>query len=219
MHLTFDGNLTDATGRGNDATNEASGGAPLITNNYVPGEIGEAFTYSTAVSGTNVMANYASVGVRPDLQFGSGDFSVSMWIQMPINYIGNDLPFFCDVVGSTFGHPGFSFEPSYGTAEGSTAGWPGAWGYSVYDSADTGTGYYGDKSQINDGLWHSLIYIINHANGVSVYVDGVLAHQNVPPGGGGGKTIVGTGEHQQHQCRDNWPGPDRSIRAGQPGKF
>jgi hypothetical protein len=192
MHLTFDGNLSDATGRGNDATNEASGGATLITNNYVPGVIGEAFTYSTSVSGTNVMANYASIGVRPDLEFGSGDFSVSMWIQTPPNYIGNDLPFFCDVVGSTFGHPGFSFEPSFGTAEGGTAGWPGGWSYSVFDSTDTGAGYYGDKDQINDGSWHSLIYIIDHANAVSVYVDGVLARQNAPPGGGGG-SIVGVG--------------------------
>ena len=53
MHLTFDGNLLDATGRGNNATNEASGGATLITNNYVPGQIGEAFTYQTTVTGSS----------------------------------------------------------------------------------------------------------------------------------------------------------------------
>jgi hypothetical protein len=172
--------------------NEASGGAALNTNNYVPGEIGEAFTYSTSVSGTNVMANYASIGVRPDLQFGSGNFSVSMWIQEPVNYTGDDLPFFCDVIGSTYGHPGFSFQPSNGMKSGSTAGWPGAWGYSVYDSADTGTAYYGAEDQINDGLWHNLIYIIDRANGISVYVDGVVAQQNAPPGGGG-KSIIGVG--------------------------
>ena len=52
MHLTFDNTLADATGRGNNATNEASGGAPLITNDYVPGVIGEAFTYQTTTDPT-----------------------------------------------------------------------------------------------------------------------------------------------------------------------
>ena len=77
MHLAFDGDLTDSTGRGNDATSEASGGATLSTSNYIPGVLGQAFTYSTSVNGTNVMANYASLGVRPDLQFGSGNFTAS----------------------------------------------------------------------------------------------------------------------------------------------
>ncbi len=97
LHLAFDGNLLDTSGRGNDATNEASGGATFTTNTYVPGvilsapnQIGQAFTYQTTVSGSNAMANYASLGVRPDLQFGTGSFTVSMWVQLPANYVGND---------------------------------------------------------------------------------------------------------------------------------
>jgi hypothetical protein len=189
MHLPFDNNLIDATGRGNNGTNEASGGATLVTNNYVPGQIGEAFTYSTSVSGTSVSANYATVGNRPDLQFGSNiSFTVSMWVQLPANYIGNDLPFFCDVVGSTFSGPGFCFEPSYGTASGTTAAWPGGWGFSVYGSA-AGEGVYGDIGTINDSLWHNLIYVIDRVNGAVVYLDGVAAHQNVQAG----TSVVGVG--------------------------
>jgi hypothetical protein len=192
MHLTFDNTLIDATGRGNDGTNEASGTAVLTTNNYQPGEIGDAFIYQTSVtlgatnaSGTNatvVSANYATVGVRPDLQFGTGSFTVSMWIELPNNYNGNDLPFFCDVKGSTFGYPGFSFEPSFGTTEGSTAGWPGGWGFSVFSSSTAGETVYGDQNLINDGVFHNLVYVIDKVNGAVVYVDGLPAHQNIRTG-------------------------------------
>jgi hypothetical protein len=190
MHLTFDGNLLDATGRGNDATNEASGGAPLLTNDYISGQIGQAFSYQTTVDSSTTNANYASVGVRPDLQFGSNvSFTVSMWVQLPGNYVGNDLPFFCDVVGSTFSAPGFCFEPSFGQTVGTTAGWPGGWGFSVFDSADVGVGVYGDQGTINDGAWHNLVYVIDRVNGAQIYLDGVVAHQNREAG----SSVVGIG--------------------------
>jgi hypothetical protein len=189
MHLTFDNTLVDATGRGNNATNEASGGATLITNDYVPGVIGEAFTYQTTTDPTT-NANYATVGNRPDLQFGTDtSFTVSMWVQLPPDYIGNDLPFFCDAVGSTFSYPGFCFEPSFGTTVGSTVGWPGGWGFSVYSTSDAGEGVYGDVGTINDGNWHNLTYIIDRVNGAVVYLDGRVSHQNVE----GGTTVVGIG--------------------------
>jgi hypothetical protein len=189
MHLTFDGNLIDATGRGNNATNEASGGATLITDNYVPGEIGEAFTYQTTVNGSTVSANYATLGVRPDLQFGTNSFTVSMWVQLPANYVGNDLPFFTDVIGSTFGYPGFCFEPSFGQTVGNTQGWPGGWGFSVFDGSQAGVGVYGDVGTINDGGWHNLIYVIDRAAGATVYLDGLVAHQNLQKG----TTVIGIG--------------------------
>jgi hypothetical protein len=184
MHLTFDNTLADATGRGNNATNEASGGAPLITNDYVPGELGEAFTYQTTVSSSTTNANYASLGVRPDLQFGaSASFTVSMWVQLPINYTGNDLPFFCDVVGSTFGYPGFCFEPSFGTVVA------GGWGFSVFANSVAGEGVYGPVGSINDGNWHNLVYIIDRVKGASVYLDGTLSQGTVQAG----TTVVGIG--------------------------
>lgn len=194
LHLTFDNNLIDATGRGNDGTNEASGGATLITNNYVPGELGEAFSYATTVvlgvtnstttNATVVTANFASLGVRPDLQFGSNiSFTVSMWVQLPLNYVGNDLPFFTDTVGSTFGK-GYVFAPSSATpSTANPQGWPGGWAYSVFGSGG-GIGVFGDlATPINDGLWHNLIYVIDRkAGAATVYLDGVLAQGTVQAG-------------------------------------
>jgi hypothetical protein len=180
LHLTFDNTLADSSGRGNDATNEASGGATLNTNSYVQGVIGAAFEYQTTVNSGTTNANYASLGVRPDLQFGTDiSFSVSMWVQEPPDYIGGDLPFFCDVIGSTFGDPGFCFEPGFTN---------GTWGFSVFGSTDTGVGVYGDSftaanpALIDDGNWHSLIYVIDRTLGATVYLDGTNAHQNVEEG-------------------------------------
>ncbi len=194
MHLTFDDTLVDATGRGNNATNEASGGAPLITNNYTPGVIGDAFMYQTTVDtnagSSTTNANYASVGVRPDLQFGTNSFTVSMWVQTPGNYTGADLPFFCDVVGSTFGAPGFCFEPSFSAASTYAANtWPGGWGFSVLDATGNGAGVFGNIGTINDGNFHNLVYVIDRANGAVVYLDGVAAHQNLQVG----NSVVGIG--------------------------
>jgi hypothetical protein len=190
MHLTFDNTLVDATGRGNNATNMASGGAPINTNPYTQGQIGEAFSYTTTVDtnspsdGGTTNAQYATLGVRPDLQFGADtSFTVSMWIQLPPNYglpespiYGNDLPFFTDAVNSTFG-TGFLFAPSYG---GPTADWPGGWAYSIYGTSG-GLGYYGKQNVLNDGGWHSLIFVLDRtAPAAVVYFDGVAAAQNTP---------------------------------------
>ncbi|HUD47962.1 MAG TPA: LamG-like jellyroll fold domain-containing protein [Candidatus Baltobacteraceae bacterium] len=189
MHLTFDGTMLDATGRGNNATNLASGGATVNNDPYVPGILGEAFGYQTTVTSATTNANYATVGYRPDLQFGSNSFTVSMWVQLPVDYIGDDLPFFTDVPGSTFGYPGYCFEPSFGTTEGTTTGWPGGWGFSVYGQTDVGEGVYGDVGTINDGNWHNLIYVIDRNAGATIYLDGVPAHQNVQAG----TSVVGIG--------------------------
>jgi Concanavalin A-like lectin/glucanases superfamily len=194
MHLTFDDTLVDATGRGNNATNEASGGAPLITNDYEPGVIGDAFMYQTTVqTNSNIgtpttNANYATVGVRPDLKFGTNSFTVSMWVQLPANYLDGNLPFFTDVpaFATGFGFPGFDFSPSIGT---------GSWGFSVIDNTPAGEGAFGPGSIINGpgpfvtNAWHSLVYVIDRVNGASVYVDGT----NSPITVEALSTVVGTG--------------------------
>src|SRR5262249_35798081 len=86
VHLPFDNNLADVTGRGNNATslhtatNIYAAGAGSTTPtpaDFVPGVLGQAFHYTTqailATNGTAYGTNtfYASLGVRPDLQFGA----------------------------------------------------------------------------------------------------------------------------------------------------
>lgn len=172
MHLTFDNTLEDGTGRGNNATYMTSGTFTTNSNplTFAPGQIGEAFVYETDVN-TNSFANggltnayYASVGVRPDLQFGSSvSFTVSMWVNLPnfygdeeTSYSGDDLPFFTDTIDSTFG-AGFVFAPSFG---GPTTDWPGGWAYSLGGTGAT-IGSYGNKNLINDNAWHNLIYVVD----------------------------------------------------------
>jgi hypothetical protein len=198
MHLKFDGNLLDSTGRGNNGTNMAYGAFTVQTNNYEAGVLGQSFYFITQTNGfgnpngpyTN--STYATLGNRPDLQFGSGSFSVALWIQLPYGYDGNDLPYFCDVVGSTFGEPGFCFESTYGAGTEFIYPWPGAWGCSVFDSSGSGLGLYGfPYGSLDDGNWHHLVYIVNTAvgGGLDVYLDGSLTASRRE----GGSTVVGIG--------------------------
>src|SRR5208282_4288573 len=109
---------------------------------------------------------YITLGVRPDLQFGSNDFTVSYWIRLPSGYKAGDLPFFTDALSSTFG-PGFVFAPAYGygVAGGTntTPVEPGCWAFTIYNGTGSGAGLGGYGNQlaepypgtINDGKWHN----------------------------------------------------------------
>jgi hypothetical protein len=79
VHLTFDGDVVDHTGRGNDGTIVRAGtNAP-----YVAGIIGMAFqTQGTVPVPEYPTGNYISLGNPDDLNFGiSSDFSLSWWGQ------------------------------------------------------------------------------------------------------------------------------------------
>jgi hypothetical protein len=194
LHLTFDGNLTDATGRGNNGTaiqvtvNSSNVTAPT----FVSGMIGSALHYSSDFGVypccTTTNANYVTLGVRPDLQFGSNiNFSVAYWIRLPANYAGGDLPFFTDTINSTYG-PGFVFAPTYGASGTQSFGSEnGGWALSLFDglSATNGRADYGDPNTINDGNWHHLVHTIDRVNGVATYLDGVLAHYTPQAGDSG----------------------------------
>lgn len=201
LHMPFDGNLLDTTGRGNNGTgkhsttNVASGGG--TTNNvnpdpsngglfeYTAGELGQGLHFTTqAVTngsgsvGTN--AYYVSLGVRPDLKFNSNSFSVAYWIRTPLGYLGGDLPFFCDAVGSE-GNNGFVFAPAYGYGTASPNPNPapqnyGGWALTVYGGG-AGVRLYGDLGSINDGNWHHLVHVTDRAAGsIATYLDGAVAH-------------------------------------------
>jgi hypothetical protein len=194
LHLPFDNNLLDATGRGN---NGAARGAPT----FVPdGMLGQGLHYFTDINTTNAgstyfvtSANYVTLGVRPDLFFGANiDFSVSMWVRLPLNYTGGDLPFFTDTTNSTFG-PGFVFAPSYGSTgqPAPTTPWNGSWAFSLYNNAaSAGIGVYGQPiGSINDGNWHHLVHVFDREQGNVNYVDGILAGYAVQ----GGTSIIDAG--------------------------
>lgn len=67
-HLKMDGNVTDASGKGNNGT-------PVGAPTFAAGKIGQAVHIP---SGTD----YVSLGAPPDLNFGTTtDFSISMWVK------------------------------------------------------------------------------------------------------------------------------------------
>ena len=218
VHLPFNGNLTDATGRGNNGTgfHAALAGVSHVTPGpttapdfyYVPdGPFGtnQGLHYSTvATNSGGLTANgssggtndyYVSLGVRPDLQFGTNSFTVSYWIRLPQGFgetapNGGDLPFFTDVTNSTGGW-GYCFTMAYGygTANPVPTTAPlynqvGAWGASIYDSPGNGIRYYGDNyNAINDGSWHNLVQIIDRGAGkFTTYIDGASAIQYLDAG-------------------------------------
>jgi hypothetical protein len=186
LHLPFDNNLSDATGRGNNGTaiHLTAGSSNVSSATFVSGMLGTALHYASDFGVfpccTTTNTAYVTLGVRPDLQFGSSvNFSVAYWIRLPAGFAGGDLPFFCDAVNSTF-NGGFVFAPTYGgqgTQGGGSAN--GGWAVSVLNAANPANGFaaYGDANSINNGAWHHLVHTFDRANGVAVtYLDGVEAN-------------------------------------------
>ena len=213
VHLPFDGNLSDATDRGNNGTGMYSSDtrtntvAPSAGNdhfNYVsPGAFGsgQALHYATdayntgGTTSTGTNDYYVTLGVRPDLQFSSNvNFTVAFWIRLPLNYQGGDLPFFATAQNSE-NQPGIVFAPAYGygTADPNPNPAPvaaGGWAASIFDTTDTGLLLYSDTvGSINDGNWHHLVYVCDRSKGLKVYLDGVLAGSKTEAG----TSIVGIG--------------------------
>jgi hypothetical protein len=168
LHLPFDSDFADISGRGNNGT---SVGAALVAG----GAVGpQALHYETAI--TPGVTNYVTLGVRPDLKFSSNvDFTVSYWVRQINGSTYTNLPFFGDAVGSTGsgagGNVGFVFAPyQTGTSAG---GWQLAIGGSSTMSSPSPFTTFDDFNLINDGNWHHLVHVANRAASVATYLDGV----------------------------------------------
>jgi hypothetical protein len=159
LHLPFDSDYKDISGRGNNGTNVGS------TSFVSPGAIGtNALHYS---SDTNISSfNYVTLGVVPDLQFGATtNFSVSFWIRQPAFSTFTNLPFFTDAIGST-GNGGYAFAPYAGTGGG---GW--MWTAGSVTSPNAAT-HFPDFNLINDGNWHHLVHVADRSANLTTYLDG-----------------------------------------------
>jgi hypothetical protein len=160
LHLTFDGNYLDSSGRGNNATPQ---GIPGPT--FVPGKLGQAVSLNT-VSASSIF-NYVTFGATlPDFAFGAADsFSVAFWV----NFTSwqNDLPMIGNAVGSTY-QPGWVFAQDQNKIELSLVNANGSATY----IADPVAG----SPIISDGLWHNIVGVVDRGSQTaSVYVDGGLA--------------------------------------------
>lgn len=162
VHLKFDGNYSDSSGRTNDAT---VNGAPTL----IAGKIGTgALHYFTDTA--TYSWNYLSLGTPADLQFGAGqDFSVAFWTRF--TGLPGDLPFLANDLNS-YGDPGVTIAPSWQE---------GGWSWYISDASSAawqGIGLYDPvKATLNDGQWHSLVYTFERSGFATVYLDGVVANQ------------------------------------------
>ena len=173
LHLTFDGDTLDSSGRGNNGVASTTT-APT----FVPGIIGsQALQYATVVVtnigvSTNIQSvSYVTIGTvgsgpPTDLQFGATtSFSISLWVKQPNGALFEDLPFIGTSTNST-GWPGWVLAPSVEL---------GGWQFSLGDNTPTTVDVNGPNNSINDGNWHNFVLTVDRtaklANG---YLDGVL---------------------------------------------
>lgn len=153
LHLKFDDNAQDSSGRGNN-------GAIMGTPSFVPGKVGSALRYNTVIE-TGTYNYVAVVPATTDLQFGyDTSFSVAYWVKF--TGLPGDLPFLCTSAGS-YGAFGLTFAPSYNL---------GGWSYYLGSDA-TSVGLYGPANSINDGTWHSLVHTFDRTGNAVTYLNGV----------------------------------------------
>lgn len=166
LHLKFDGDCGDSSGRANHGT-------PVRGPGFVPGQIGSgALHYKTDVA-TGV-SNFVTLGTPADLQFSSNvNFSVAYWVRF--NGTPGDLPFLCNTVDS-FGSDceGFAFAPSY-----KRGGW--SWSLVLLGGGVTWTKFpiYGTDGSVNDGQWHHLLHSFDREGEGVTYLDGVRVHAQI----------------------------------------
>jgi hypothetical protein len=164
LHLRFEGDTTDTSGRNNNGT-PSTPTAPA----YVAGIIGSQalqYTTTTNLSGAVDTASYVVLGAPADLLFGSAtSFSIGTWVKLPagLTTLG-DLPFIGTATNS-MNNPGWALGPTYGG---------GGWQFCINDGSFN-LDVNGPANSINDGNFHHFLVVIDRtAKLANAYLDGVL---------------------------------------------
>jgi len=171
LHLKFDGDYLDTSGKGHHAT-------PVGSPTIAAGKVGSgAILYGTSVDGPSghggsvITTSYATLGTfapDSDLSFSNNvSFSLAYWVKIPSNSpptTTGDLPFLCSAVNS-LNNPGLTFANSY-----NGGGWAWTLGDGVNNAAATGV-----AGSINNGSWHHLVHTFDRVAGQGLtYLDGAL---------------------------------------------
>jgi hypothetical protein len=158
LHLKFDGDFLDYSGRGNHGTNV--GATTFVTD----GKTGsQAAHFISDPASANY--NYVTLGLRPDLEFSSNvNFSVAYWVRQPAGQQPGDVPFLGNAVGAG-NSPGYFFGPAYKT---------GGWRWTL-ENADASYDLPcpGAANSINDGNWHHVASTFNRTGNGITYLDGL----------------------------------------------
>lgn len=172
LHLRFDGNSADSSGRGNNGT-PSSSPAPAFVPGIIGAQASEFTTTSVTNNGTNIAfssGSHVKLGAVPsgppsDLQFGATtSFSVSLWVKLPAGGLPGDLPFIGTATNAA-NNPGWVLCPTYNT---------GGWQWCLGDGTST-LDVNGAGGSINDGGWHSFVLTVDRSGSFAKsYLDGVL---------------------------------------------
>jgi hypothetical protein len=160
VHLPFDSNFTDATGRGNNGT-------PVVQ-----AEIGGAEPgFVTGVIGAGAVqlltGQHVNLGAPADLAFGADtDFSVAMWIKSPSAGWTSDPAFIGNKSWASGGNLGWVL-----AAQGN-GGWKWNWNSRV-DGNGVGRLDTPNIGVIRDDVWHHLVVSHTRTGDAVFYADGV----------------------------------------------
>ncbi|HSH17437.1 MAG TPA: LamG-like jellyroll fold domain-containing protein, partial [Verrucomicrobiae bacterium] len=152
VHLPFDTDLNDTSGKGNNASTGA-GTTPLTA-----GILGQAVNVSTTIAGGR---NYVTLGAPADLNFGTAtDFSVSFWVNSP----------------GRSSDPGFIGNKDWGG--GGNQGWilyasGNKLGMNIGPNRVDRGGAAQDPEIVGNG-WHHVAAVFDRDGLFYAYVDGVL---------------------------------------------
>jgi hypothetical protein len=156
VHLPFDGDFQDRSGRGNH-------GQAIGTPGFTAGRVGtQALSYSSRKEGTSF--NYVTLGSMPDLQFGADlDYSVSFWTRFK----------------TWTGDPAFIGNKDW--SSGGNQGWVIAtagngrlqWNLGDGDAGGrTRKDYDGTPGTLSDGRWHHVVVTFDRQGMGRSFIDG-----------------------------------------------
>jgi hypothetical protein len=159
VHLKFDNNYSDSSGRGNNAS---AVGSPAFVS---PGKIGtHAFSYTTFRDGSSF--NYATLGYPADLHFtGATDFSVSLWTKMAPNSWADDPPYVANKNWDSGGNIGFDI---------GLAGGGGTFKWNYREECPHDRQDYNSPVVVTDNQWHHILVTFQRGSVARTFIDGAL---------------------------------------------
>jgi hypothetical protein len=169
-YLPFDGDYKDYSGLGNDAT-------PVGSASFAAGRVGQAVHITTTSDGS--VFNYVTLGYPSALQFGTNNFSVSLWV----NYTNqaDDSPFISQKNWESSDNVGWGIFSQDGG------------NYRVQSTGTSGTKENTTATPlVRDGNWHHIVATFWRGQFASVYTDGQLS-VNAPLTFGGSMDTVTNG--------------------------
>ncbi len=160
-YLKFDGDYSDASGRGNAAT---AVGGPV----FDAGKLGQALRVTTVAGGSKMA--YASLGTNADLQVGaSTDFTISFWLNVTSS--ASDPSIIANKDWGSSSNPGWGiFEQGGGNLRINLTGTPGS---SANRFSTTST------PNVRDGNWHHVLVTFWRGVAAMTFVDGQLINNSV----------------------------------------